>query len=166
MKVQVICFWVLIPQRPCVGVSGRSRGRKTSVTVMRVSVNFDQMHWDRLCVGGCPTQEYSLCMTKQQQQLKKRRHMHLCMNLQIWLIVCMCFSGEGMWVWKAVPEGSRQSKGVIFSSMARIHSSLSSISQLTWTWGEQGICCCYSSFCPSVFYFYSLLVSQQRKKVI
>lgn len=71
MKVQVICFWVLIPQRPCVRVSGRSRGRKTSVTVMRVSVNFDQMHWDRLCVGGCPTQEYSLCMTKQQQQLKK-----------------------------------------------------------------------------------------------
>lgn len=166
MKVQVICFWVLIPQRPCVGVSGRSRGRKTSVTVMRISVNFDQTHWDRLRLGGCPTQEYSLCMTKQQQQLKKRRRMHLCMNLQIWLIVCMCFSGEGMWVWKAVPEGSRQSKGVIFSSMARIHSSLSSISRLTWTWGEQGRCCCYSSFCPSVFYVYSLLVSRQRKKVI
>lgn len=71
MKVQVICFWVLIPQRRCVGVSGRSRGRKTSVTVMRVSVNFDQMHCDRLCVGGCPTQEYSLCMTNHNNNWKK-----------------------------------------------------------------------------------------------
>lgn len=113
MKVPVICFWVLSPPRLFVFVRarGRSREGKTSVTEMWVSECLDQAHTDRRCLGVPHTGGWTY-------------HMSPCTDPRVWLIACMHVRVKGMCVWKTVPEGSRQSKGVNSSSMGKIRRSL------------------------------------------
>lgn len=126
----MICFWVLTPLRLFLGVkeSRRSRKRKTSVTLMWSECS-DQTHTDKLSCWFCMNIPCSMC---------------LCTDRSIWLCaMCVCAQGMCDWNRKAVPEGSRQSKGVNSFSMARIHRSLSSISRLTWNWEQADTHCYY-----------------------
>lgn len=64
----------------------------------------------------------------------------------VYLTDCVYVCTKGMCVWKAVPEGSRQSKGVNSLSMERIYRSLISISWLIWNWEQDTHCCFILNF--------------------
>lgn len=140
MKVPLICFWVLIPPRLGVCQSEWEKQREEDKCDSEVS---KCVFWSEAYRSSCLGP--GLCVDPHTDDAWGWTcHMCLSVDLRIWLTVCMCVCAKGTCVWKAVPEGSRQSKGVNSWSMARIHRSPSSISWLTWNWGEEDRHCCYS----------------------
>lgn len=162
MKVPLICFWVLIPPRLCVCQSEWEKQREEDKCDSDVS---KCVFWSDAYRSPCL--DRGLCVDSHTDVAWWTYHMCLGVDLSIGLTGCMCVCAKGMCVWKAVPEGSRQSKGVNSSSMARIHRSPSSISRLTWNWGEDDThCCCYSCFNLNSISSFCSFVLNQLKEVI
>ncbi len=166
MQVPLICFWVLIPPRLCVCQSEWEKQREEDKCDSDVS---KCVFWSEAYRSSCLGPGF-FCVDSTHTDVACgwTYHTCLCVDRRIWLTARMCVRARGMCVWKAVPEGSRQSKGVNSSSMARIHRSPSSISRLTWNWGEEDRHCCYSS-CFNLFFsippFCSFVLNQSKEVI-
>lgn len=116
MKVPVICFWVSIPPWLFVCVRAREEAEGGRQVWQWCKCMFWlAAYWSS--VSGCPTQRCGLWVYISYVSMHGPAYFIDC------VYVCMCVCAKGMCVKRPVPEGSRQSKGVNSSSMAKIHRS-------------------------------------------